>query len=56
LTKAFVHKVCRIEYYDAITSGIFTDEFCAQGPREWAKQALKSSEEAMESYMVEVIA
>ena len=32
------------------------DEFHEKGPPEWTKQALKTSVEATESYMVEVIA
>jgi hypothetical protein len=45
-----------MEHHDVFSSGIFVDEFRDKGPREWTKQALKTQEEAMESYMVEVIA
>ena len=41
-----------IEYHDVISPGIFGYEFCDKGPREWTKQALKTLEEATESYMV----
>jgi len=54
--KAFIRTVCEIEHHDVISSGIFADEFGDKGPREWTKQALKTLEEATESYMVEVIA
>jgi len=53
---AFVRIVREIEHHDVVSSGIVADEFRDKGPLEWAKQALKTLEEAMESYMVEVIA
>ena len=53
---AFVGTVSEIEYHDVVSSGIFADEFRDNGPQEWTKQALKTLEEATESYMVEVIA
>ena len=55
-TKAFIRTVREIEHHDVVSSGIFADEFRDKGPREWTKQALKTLEEATESYMVEVIA
>jgi hypothetical protein len=45
-----------IEHDDVVSSGIFVDDFRDKRPREWTKQALKTLEEATESYMVEVIA
>jgi len=48
--------VREIEHHDVVSSGIFADEFRDKGPQEWTKQALKSLEEATESYMVDVIA
>jgi len=43
-------------HYDVVSCGIFAHEFRDKGPREWTKQGVKTLEEAMESYMVEVIA
>jgi len=54
-TKASLRTVLEIEHHDVVSSGIFADEFDDTGPREWTKQALKTLEEATESYMVEVI-
>jgi hypothetical protein len=48
--------VREIEHYDVLSSGIFGDEFSDQRPHEWTKQALITSEEAAEAYMVEVTA
>jgi hypothetical protein len=56
LTKAFVRPVREIELDEVIICGIFADEFRDNGPREWTKEALKTLEEATESYMAEVIA
>jgi hypothetical protein len=56
LTKAFVCLVREIEHHDVVSSRIFADEFGDKGPREWMKLALKTIEEATESYMVAVIA
>jgi hypothetical protein len=53
---AFVRIVHEIEHHNVVSSAIFGDDFCEEGPREWTNQALKTPEEAMESYMVEVIA
>ena len=53
---AFIRMVRAIERHDVVISGIFGDEFRDKGPREWTKQALKTLQEATESYMVEVIA
>jgi len=55
-SKALIRTVREIEHHDVIITGIFADEFCDKGPREWTKQALKTLEEATESYIVEVIA
>ena len=55
-TKAFVRAVRELEHYDAASSGICADKFHDKGPREWTNQAPKNLEEAMEAYMVEVIA
>jgi hypothetical protein len=55
-TKAYLRTVREIEHHDVVSSGIFVHEFGDNGPREWLKQALKIWEEAMESYVVEVIA
>jgi hypothetical protein len=54
--KAFVRTVCEIEHHDVGNSGIFTDEFHDKHPWEWTKQALITLEEAIEAYMVEVLA
>jgi hypothetical protein len=54
-TKAFLRTVHKIEHHDIVSSGIIPDELSEKYPREWTKQALKTLEEAMESYMVEVI-
>jgi hypothetical protein len=53
---AFVHTVRKLEHHNVHSSGIVVDEFRDKGFWEWTKSALKSIEEAMESYMVEVIA
>jgi len=53
---AFFRIVREIEHHDVFSSGIFADEFHDKGPREWTKQALKTFDEATESYMSEVIA
>jgi len=54
--KAFVRTVREIEHHDGMIPGIFAHKFRDKGPREWTKQALKTLEEATESYIVEVIA
>jgi len=48
--------VCAIEHHDLVSSGIFEHEFPDKDSREWTKQAWNTHEEAIESYMVEVIA
>jgi len=48
---AFVRTVREIEHNDAVSSGIFVDEFPDKRPREWTKQALITLEEATEAYM-----
>ena len=55
-TKALVRTVCKIEHHDVVSSGIFTDEFPDEHPREWTKQAVITLEEATEAYMVDVTA
>ena len=55
-TKALVCTVREIEHHDVISSGIFADEFGDKRPREWMKNAVNTSEEATEAYIVEVIA
>ena len=55
-TKAFVRTVGEIDNHDVISSGIFADEFSNKNPCEWTKQVLITLEEAMEAYMVVVIA
>jgi hypothetical protein len=45
-----------IENWDLVSSGIIPDEVTDKNPREWTKQALITSEEATEVYMVEVVA
>jgi hypothetical protein len=54
--KVFVRIVREIENRDVVSSGIFVDEYRDKGPREWTKRALKTVEQATESYMVDVIA
>jgi len=56
LEKPCFRIVHEIEHHDVISTGIFVEGFCDKGPQEWTKQALKTLEEATESYMVEVIA
>ena len=55
-TKAFVRTVREIEHHDAVSSGIFTDQFPDKHPRQWTTQALITLEEPTEAYMVEVTA
>jgi Fe-S oxidoreductase len=54
-TKGFVRTVRKIDHHDGVSSWIFADKFRDKRPQEWTKQALKTLEEATESYMVEVI-
>ena len=54
--KPCVRTVRKIEYYDVISSGIFADKLRHIGPREWAKQAVLTLEEATELYIIMVIA
>jgi len=56
LTKAFVCKVREIEHHHAVSSGIYADELSDKNPGEWTIQASTTLEDAMEVYMVEVIA
>jgi hypothetical protein len=55
-TKAFVRTVREIEHHNVVSSGIFQDEFPDKRPRKWTKQALITSEDATEAYMVVVTA
>jgi len=53
---AFVRTVCEIEHHYVVSLGIVADESPDKHPREWTKQAVISSEEATQAYMVEVTA
>jgi len=55
-TKPNVCTVRKIKYHEGVSTGIFTHKFRDKCPWAWAKQAVKTLEEAAESYMVEVIA
>jgi len=55
-TKAFVRIVLEIEPHDVVNSGIFVDEFSDKNPWEWTKQASITLEDAMEGYILEVLA
>jgi len=55
-TTAFVRTIWEIEQRDVISFGIFADEFGDKCPWEWHKQAWTTLEDAMEAWMVEVIA
>ena len=55
-TKAFVLTVPQIHHHAVVRSGIFADGLHDEYPQDWTRQALKTLEEATESYMVEVIA
>jgi hypothetical protein len=55
-TKAFVRTVREIEHHNVVSSGIFPDEFPDKRPHKWTKQALITSGEATEAYMVVVTA
>jgi hypothetical protein len=56
LAKVFVRTVREIEHRDVVSSRIFADEFPDKHPHEWTKQALMTSVEATQEYMVEVTA
>jgi len=45
-----------MEHHDVVSSGSFADKFSDKNPREWTKQTFTTSEDATESYMVDVIA
>ena len=51
-TKAFIGTVHELKHHKFASSGVFEEEMCNKGPREWTIQLLKTSEEAMESYMI----
>ena len=53
-TKASIRIVREIEHYDVVSPGIPADKFADIYHKEWTKQALKTWEEATESYLVEV--
>jgi hypothetical protein len=55
-TKALVHTVREIKLHNAVSSWVLADEFPDKHPREWTERALITFEEAMEGYMVEVLA
>jgi hypothetical protein len=55
-TKALVCTVHEIELHNALSAWVLPDEFPDKHPREWTKKALITFEEAMEGYMVEVLA
>jgi len=56
LSKAVVRTVHEIELHDAVSSGIFEDEFRDKHPCEWMKEAFMMFEEGTDAYRVEVIA
>ena len=56
LTKSFVRSVQQIERQDVVSSGIFPHEFSDKNPEQWTKQTLTTLEDAMQAYMVEVLA
>jgi hypothetical protein len=55
-TQPFVRTVHNIEHCDVVNCGIFAHQFPDTRPWEWTKQVVKTLEEDMESYIVEVIA
>ena len=55
-TKAIACTVRNIEHHEVDSSEILADKFGDKRPQELMAQALKTLEEAMESYMVEVTA
>jgi len=55
-TEAFFRTVREIGHCDVLSSGIMEDEVWYKSPQEWTKRALNTVEEAMELYMVQVIA
>jgi len=55
-TNTFLHTVRVAEYIQVASCGIFVDEFHDKHPCVWTKQALNTSELAMEAYMAELIA
>jgi hypothetical protein len=48
--------VHEIKYHDVVSSGIFAYGFPGKHPPEWPEQDLIMSDEAMEAYIVELIA
>ena len=54
-TKAFVRTVRTIKHHEVVSSAISADEFSDKNPGESTRQALTTSEDATEAYMVEVI-
>jgi len=55
LTKAFGRRVSEMEHRDVVLYGMFPAEICDMHPQEWTKQALQTSEDAVELCLVEVI-
>jgi len=55
-TNSFIRSVRNTEHHYVISSGIFANVFRNTGPWVLMKQASKTIDEAIESYMVEVIA
>ena len=55
-TKAFVCTVCEIKHHKVACSGILADGFREKRPRQWTKHTSITLLEAMDAYIVEVIA
>jgi len=53
---AFIFTVREMEHNDVVSSGTFADGLPDNNPCEWPKQALITSEEATDVYMVDVVA
>ena len=56
MTNSYFSAVCEIELHDVVHGVIFADEFIDTPPREWTKLSLITLEDAMEGYMVDLIA
>jgi hypothetical protein len=48
--------VCKMKQREVVSYVILAEEYRAKYPQEWSKLASITSEEAMEVYMVEVVA
>lgn len=55
-TEAVVCTVHEVEHHNISSSAILADEYHVIHPRHWMKQTIKTLEEAMEFYIVEIIA